>query len=215
MGRHIIPIAVLVALVSGLAACSRGAPSRSSQEPLTPSPRLVHEGQTAPRGGGSYKIGQPYQIAGRWYVPQEDHSYDRQGLASWYGADFHGRKTANGEIYDMNALTAAHPTLPIPSYAYVTNARNGRTVLLRINDRGPYARDRILDLSRASARALGTEAQGVAEVRVRYAGRAPLDGDTTRERHYLASQPWAGGVASARPQPDQRLSLGAAPPSLR
>jgi rare lipoprotein A len=198
-----------------LAGCSRGSPQRQADNSVSPSPRLVREGQIAPRGGGTYKIGKPYQISGKWYVPQEDPSYDRQGLASWYGADFHGRKTANGEIFDMNALTAAHPTLPIPSYAHVTNPKNGRTLLVRINDRGPYAHDRVLDLSRASARALGTETQGVAEVRVRYAGRAPLDGDTTRERQHLASQPWAGGVASVRSGPSPRMSLGGAAEALQ
>ena len=214
--RRVVALIAGAGLLAGLAACSRGVPPRPPQNALTPSPRLVHEGQSTPRGGGTYKVGQPYQIAGRWYVPQDDPNYDRQGLASWYGVDFHGRKTANGEIYDMNALTAAHPTLPIPSYALVTNPRNARTILVRINDRGPYAHDRILDLSRASARALGTETLGVGEVRVRYAGRAPLDGDPTRERQHLASQPWASGVASGvasvRQPSDQRLSLGAAPP---
>lgn len=167
--------------------CSRGSPSRQSAVSVAPAPRLVSEGRTPPTSAGSYKIGQPYQIAGRWYVPREEPNYDRQGPASWYGHDFHGKKTANGEVFDMNALTAAHPTLPIPSYAYVTNLQNGRTILVRINDRGPYAHNRILDLSRQSARVLGTEQQGVGEVRVRYVGRAPLDGDTSAERRYLAS----------------------------
>jgi rare lipoprotein A len=105
--------------------------------------------------------------------------------------DFHGRRTANGEIFDMNALTAAHRTLPMPSYAYVTNLENGRTILVRINDRGPYAGDRLIDLSRASSQALGFTGQGLKMVRVRYAGRAPINGDDSRERRYLASQPWA------------------------
>lgn len=145
-----------------------------------------------PKGGGVYKVGSAYRIAGRWYVPREDPTYDQVGIASWYGADFHGRRTANGEIFDRHALTAAHPTLPIPSYAYVTNLENGRTLLLRINDRGPYAHERIIDLSQAAARLLDTERKGVARVRVRYAGRAPLDGNDSQEQRFLASQPWTG-----------------------
>lgn len=211
----IVVTAVLMAAVSVLAGCSRGSPPRQSTATLTASPRLVHEGQSIPRGGGTYKIGKPYQIGGRWYVPQVEPTYDRQGLASWYGSDFHGRKTANGEIFDMNALTAAHPTLPIPSYAQVTNLANGRTLLLRINDRGPYAHDRVLDLSRQSARWLGTETRGVADVRVRYVGPAPLDGDISRERQFLASQPWAGGVTAIGNASGPRMSLGADPAPLR
>jgi rare lipoprotein A len=139
-------------------------------------------------------VGSPYQVDGRWYVPRHEPGYDAIGLASWYGDDFHGRYTSNGEIYDMNALTAAHPTLPMPSYAYITNLENNRTILVRINDRGPYVSDRVIDLSRASARSLGIEQRGLSQVRVRYAGPAPLDGNDTRERRYLASQPWTGGT---------------------
>ncbi len=148
-----------------------------------------------PKGGGIYKVGAPYQIAGRWYMPREEPTYDRTGIASWYGDDFHGRKTANGEIYDMRALSAAHPTLPLPSYVWVTSLNNNRTVLVRVNDRGPYAHDRVIDLSKASAHALGFEGQGLARVRVRYAGPAPLNGDDRREQAYLRSQPWYGLAA--------------------
>ncbi|MFZ4808479.1 MAG: septal ring lytic transglycosylase RlpA family protein [Hyphomicrobiaceae bacterium] len=164
------------------------------------SPRVVADGRPVPKGGGVYKLGSPYKVAGRWYVPREEPGYDRTGLASWYGADFHGRRTANGEIYDRHALTAAHPTLPLPSYAYVTNLENGRTVLVRINDRGPYAHDRVLDLSQTAARLLDTERRGVAKVRVRYAGRAPLDGNDAHERRFLAAQSWhRSGYADTRP----------------
>ncbi len=172
------------------------APSRTGTQP---SPRLVRTGRTVPKGGGVYKVGKPYRVAGKLYVPREQPNYHKTGKASWYGTDFHGRKTANGEIFDMNALTAAHPTLPIPSYAYVTNLENGRTVLVRVNDRGPYAHQRIIDMSRASARILGFEKQGVANVRVRYAGRAPLNGDDRREVEYLAAQPWSQEYAGRRP----------------
>lgn len=164
------------------------APSRTGTKP---SPRLLRSGRTLPKGGGIYKIGKPYRVAGRLYVPRKDPYYNKTGMASWYGEDFHRRQTANGEVYDMYALTAAHPTLPIPSYAYVTNFKNNRTILVRLNDRGPYAHNRIIDLSRASARALGFEHQGVTRVQVRYAGRAPLNGDDRRERAFLAKQSWA------------------------
>jgi rare lipoprotein A len=104
---------------------------------------------------------------------------------------FHGRYTANGEIYDMNSLTAAHPTLPLPTYARVTNLQNGRSLVVRVNDRGPYAHDRIIDMSRRSAQALGFQRNGTAKVRVQYLGRAPLDGNDKLERRVFASQPWA------------------------
>lgn len=146
-----------------------------------------------PKGGGHYKLGRPYQVGGRWYVPRHEPYYDRVGVGSWYGEAFHGRKTANGEIFDMNALTAAHPTLPMPSYAYVTNLRNGRTLLVRINDRGPYVANREIDLSRASARALGYANGGLQQVRVRWAGHAPLNGDDRREQAFLRQQHWHHG----------------------
>jgi rare lipoprotein A len=195
---------VLSAVAAVVCGCSGGARQPIAQGRqvdakygTSASPRVIaNEGQTVPKGGGAYKLGQPYKIAGRWYTPVEDPGYDRSGVASWYGTDFHGRKTANGEVFDMTALTAAHPTLPLPSFAYVTNLANGRTVLVRINDRGPYAHDRLIDLSRQSARLLGTEAQGLGHVRVRYAGRAPLDGNDAHQRQFLAQQPWANGIAA-------------------
>jgi rare lipoprotein A len=113
-----------------------------------------------------YKIGKPYQIQGVWYYPEEDYQYDASGIASWYGTKFHGRKTANGEIYDMNALTAAHRTLPMPSYVRVTNLENGRSLILLVNDRGPFARGRIIDISRRGSQLLNFQKQGTARVRV-------------------------------------------------
>jgi rare lipoprotein A len=148
---------------------------------------------------GTYKVGTPYQIAGQWYVPAIDPAYDRVGVASWYGSENHGRATANGETFDMMGLTAAHKTLPMPSYVYVTNLDNGRTLLLRLNDRGPFVDDRIIDVSRGAARALGFEGSGLARVRVRYAGTAPLGDDGSRERRFLAAQPWANPRLAALP----------------
>lgn len=174
------------------------------------SPRVA-EGPRIARGGGSYKLGKPYKIAGKWYVPRDEPNYDRTGAGSWYGDDFHGRKTANGEIFNKHALTAAHPTLPLPSYAYVTNLANGRTVLVRINDRGPYAGGRIIDLSHEVARQLDFEHKGLTQVRVRYAGRAPLNGDDGRERQFLASQPWARGAPRYAATQGQLWPTGALP----
>ncbi|HEY7086111.1 MAG TPA: septal ring lytic transglycosylase RlpA family protein [Hyphomicrobiaceae bacterium] len=194
------PLRPLLAACCGLAAvlllgegCAR---SEHSAEPsLAPgappaSRRVIAFGQPIPKGGGIYKLGEPYQIDGQWHSPREDPGYDRIGIASYYAADFHGRRTANGEIFDMWALSAAHPTLPLPSLVYVTNIENGRTLLLRVNDRGPYVNDRVIDVSRAAARYLGFENRGTARVRVRFAGRAPLTGDDRQEQRFLAGQPW-------------------------
>lgn len=148
-----IPL-VLVAAALGLSACS------STTDEL-------------PQGmnGGTYKVGSPYQIKGVWYYPKEEPGYDETGIASWYGDYFHGRKTANGEIYNMHSLTAAHRTLPLPSFVDVTNLENGKQIRLRVNDRGPYARGRIIDVSKRAAELLGFKDKGVAKVRVTFAGR--------------------------------------------
>lgn len=116
--------------------------------------------------GGYYKVGQPYQINNQWYYPKEDYSYDETGVASWYGGNFHDQMTANGEIYNKDELTAAHKTLPLPSLARVTNLENGRSVVVRVNDRGPFSGARIIDVSQRSAGLLGFERQGTAKVRV-------------------------------------------------
>jgi rare lipoprotein A len=115
---------------------------------------------------GIYKVGQPYQVDGTWYYPAEDLAYDETGIASWYGEAFHAKDTANGEVFDLNALTAAHKTLPMPSIVQVTNLENGRSLQLRVNDRGPFVRGRIIDVSRRAAQLLGFEGKGTAKVRV-------------------------------------------------
>lgn len=140
-----------------LAACSSGSaenPFRSSADPLT-----------VTRSSG-YKIGEPYQVNGVWYYPNEDYGYDETGIASWYGPGFHGQRTANGEVFDQNELTAAHPTLPMPTLARVTNLDNGRSLVVRINDRGPFAGGRMIDVSRRASQMLGFEKLGTAKVRV-------------------------------------------------
>jgi peptidoglycan lytic transglycosylase len=145
------------ALVLTLAACG----SDASRRAAAPNPH--------------FKIGQPYKINGQWYYPQFVTEYEAVGVASWYGASYHGRLTANGEVYDMHALTAAHPTLQLPSVVEVVNLENGRSLVLRVNDRGPFVNNRLIDLSYAAARALGFERQGLAQVQVRYLGLARLD----------------------------------------
>src|SRR5215468_8219772 len=189
---------IVTALAAALCACSASKSSRTTDETRQLSPRLIKVGDPIPKGGGVSKLGEPYLAGGKWYVPINDRSYDRVGFASWYGDFFHGRPTANGEIYDMNALTAAHPTLPLPTYAAVTNLENNRTIVVRINDRGPYHDGRIIDLSHKAAQLLGLFGRGTAPVRVRYISAAPLSGDDSYERRLAARQPWATQV---RPSP--------------
>jgi rare lipoprotein A len=126
--------------------------------------------------GGNYKVGKPYQVAGVWYYPKEDEHYDATGIGSWYGPQFHGKRTANGEVFDQEQLTAAHPTLPMPVLVRVTNLENGRSVVVRVNDRGPFVNGREIDLSRKAAELLGYDRKGTARVRVQFVGRAPLPG---------------------------------------
>ncbi|WP_273754162.1 septal ring lytic transglycosylase RlpA family protein [Bartonella sp. MM73XJBT.G] len=133
-----------------------------------------NKNQSETKKRGRAIVGKPYQIKGKWYYPENDPTYARVGEASWYGSDFHGRLTANGEIYDMNLLTAAHPTMPLPSYARVTNLKNGSSLIVRVNDRGPFMKDRIIDLSKQAATILGYVDRGVADVKVEYIAEAPI-----------------------------------------
>ncbi|MDQ0423080.1 rare lipoprotein A [Peteryoungia aggregata LMG 23059] len=139
------------------------------------SPRVVASGPV-PKGGGRYMVGKPYMVKGKTFVPKENPEYDKVGVASWYGDAFHGRMTANGELYDKEHLSAAHPTLPLPSYARVTNLNTGSSVIVRINDRGPFHKGRIIDLSRKTADMLDMKHSGTGEVRVQYIGPARMDG---------------------------------------
>ena len=117
-------------------------------------------------GGGIYKVGTPYQVEGIWYYPAEDYAYVQEGVASWYGSDFHGKRTANGDRYNMDDLTAAHPTLPMPSVVKVTNLDNGKVLRVTVNDRGPFHSTRIIDVSKKAAQLLGFYEAGTARVRV-------------------------------------------------
>ena len=198
--KFLSPILVLAASMA-LVSCSGSAQRTTAPKPSyvqrpqpsyvrTPKPSYMRSAHRIPLGGGVRKIGKPYKILGRWYTPRHQPGYNRIGVASWYGRQFHGKKTANGEVFNMNNLTAAHPTLPLPSYVRVTNLSNRRSLVLRVNDRGPYAHNRIMDLSKKSAELLGAKTKGTIRVSVRYLGPAPLDGNLRRERAYLTRQPW-------------------------
>ena len=176
--------AAAVAACLVLANCASSGKFASRVDPkygVSSSPRVVAFGEPVPKGGGTYRIGKPYTVAGRVYVPEEDTEYREEGLASWYGDDFHGRLTANGEVFDMASLTAAHPTLPMPCYARVTNLSNGKSLIVRVNDRGPYHGNRLIDVSNKAAELLEFKGNGVAKVRVEYVGRAPLEGSDDRQ----------------------------------
>lgn len=169
------------------------------------SPRMVDLDDPVPSGGGVYRIGKPYRVGDRVYVPEENPNYRAEGLASWYGPNFHGRQTANGEVFDMHSVSAAHPTLPMPCYVRVTNLGNGRSMIVRVNDRGPYHSNRIIDISVKAADMLGFSKHGVARVRVEFVSRAPLEGGddgvlmATLRHGQPAPAPSPVMVAAARP----------------
>ncbi len=174
------------------------------------SPRVT-ESRNVPKGGGRYSVGKPYKIRGKWYKPVEDPTYAAAGKASWYGPNFHGRLTANGEIYNQYGLSAAHPTMPLPSYARVTNLDNGSSVIVRVNDRGPYAHGRIIDLSGKAAELLGYRSAGIADVRVEYVGKAQLDGHD--EKFLLASYraPGTPQIEPGATQPGTMIAMAQEP----
>jgi len=184
---------------------------------------LVHtakqlRGGDAQQSEGRYKVGAPYQIKGTWYYPAEDFEYSETGIASWYGPNFHGKKTANGEDFNQNDLTAAHRTLPMPSAVRVTNLENGRSLVLRINDRGPFARGRIIDVSRRGAQLLGFEKNGVAKVRVdvlpdesRQLKLAAIIG--SGQQVQVAASPREAVVAKPLPSPEQPRARATSAPA--
>ena len=190
-----LSVFVLIALLAGCGAPANRANTYEQQGR-----------QTA--AGGIYKIGTPYQIMGSWYYPRENPNYNEVGIASWYGSKFHGRRTANGEIFDMNLLTAAHPTLPMPVRARVTNLENGKSIIVRINDRGPFAKDREIDLSRKAAEVLGFRDKGTTQVRVQYLGRAPMYDSAGR---LIRGQEPASFIAEKPRTPDENKRVAAAP----
>jgi rare lipoprotein A len=178
--RNPIGMAALAILVLVLAACAG------------PSERAPAFGL----GSGTYKVGKPYQVNGIWYYPAEDYSYDETGIASWYGPGFHKERTANGEVFDQNEMTAAHKTLPMPSLVRVTNLDNGRSIVVRINDRGPFVNGRIIDMSWRCAQLLGFDRGGTAKVRVQIlAGESRAIAAAARANTQAAY----GGAASVAP----------------
>lgn len=150
------------------------------------------------------RVGPPYEANGRWYVPTPEPGYAETGMASWYGPQFHGQRAANGEVFDQEGLTAAHPTLPLNSLVQVTNLANGREVIVRVTDRGPFVGERLIDMSHAAAVALGYEAQGQTRVHVRYLGPAPRRVTTDA----------AAPLPAAPPSPTRLASAGEGPQSL-
>lgn len=211
MLNSVVAVAVAGAFVAACSTTSNQSMTRKTRSKeyfseaeygVKASPRVTNKRSRLPRGGGRDQLGKPYKVAGKWYYPKEDKKYRKVGAASWYGDAFHGRLTANGEIYDMTHLTAAHPTMPLPSYARVTNLKNGSSIIVRVNDRGPYARGRIIDLSKRAAEMLDYTHTGVANVKVEYVGRAPLDG---KDEAYLMASYKPGKGA---PDPSDGLPTG-------
>ncbi len=184
--------------MAGLSACA------SKPPPAAPQQAGAAASSANPTPGGTYKVGTPYQIDGVWYYPQVDYSYNQTGIASWYGPGFHTKATANGEDYNENELTAAHQTLPMPSLVRVTNLENGRSIVVRINDRGPFVPGRIIDMSRRGAQLLGFDQKGTAKVRVeilaeesRAIAAAAMNAGGTQ----VAGSPDGGPVPKAAPRP--------------
>jgi rare lipoprotein A len=179
--RRFAPVGVCVASCLLLAHCSSSSSRVDPRYGVAASPlAIANPDEPIPKGGGVYRVGSPYVVAGRVYVPEYDPNYRAVGLASWYGDEFHGRYTANGEIFDRDGISAAHPTMPLPSYARVTNLDNGRSVIVRVNDRGPYAHDRVIDVSVRAAKLLEFYRRGTTRVRVEYVGPAPIEGTDDR-----------------------------------
>jgi rare lipoprotein A len=211
---QILRVGAAVIACLALANC---AGQRDPKYGVSSSPRVVDAGEAVPKGGGTYRVGKPYVIAGRTYVPEENVNYRSEGMASWYGDDFHGRLTANGEVFDMHSISAAHPTLPMPSYVRVTNLANKRSIVVRVNDRGPYAANRVIDLSVKAAQLLGFHDRGLAKVRVEYVGRARLEGSDDRQlmatlrEGESAPAPSAVRIAAAKPFLPEQKAVVAAP----
>lgn len=193
--KQAMRLAVVLLAGASLAACASVRPDYATRAPESAPP---------PAKPGLKGTQKPYQINGVWYYPQEDSNYDKKGVASWYGEAFQLKPTANGEIFDKNQVSAAHTTLPLPSLVEVTNLDNGRKLIVRVNDRGPFIDGRIIDLSQEAARQLGYAEKGLARVRVRYLGPAPaLYGDDSR-RYARATQPDTVRLAAAAPPPPPR-----------
>jgi len=178
--KHVLRIPFISVVVMMLLASCGKSPVDSYPTAKTSHQSDMHNTAPLPSGNGGYvKTGKPYKVMGQWYYPLSSAAnYDETGVASWYGKKFHGKATANGERYDMHTMSAAHKTLPMPTMVRVTNLDNGRSVVVRVNDRGPFVKSRIIDLSYAAARSLGYDKKGTAHVRVQ-----TLDGNTSTARN--------------------------------
>ena len=170
--KNIVVIFIFIFPLLSLISCSSWLETETN-------PKKYSNFDHIPQGGGHYKLGKPYQINDVWYYPKEDSNYNKVGVASWYGDYFHGRLTANGEYFDMNTMSAAHPTLPLPSYVRVINLENNKQIVVRVNDRGPFKNNRIIDLSKKAAESLDIVNKGTAKVRVQYIQKAPLEGNNS------------------------------------
>lgn len=176
-GKTALKVSAVLAASLVLANCGSSKTGfLASKYGASASPKVVAEGERIPVGGGYTKVGKPYIIAGRVYQPSDPSQYTATGLASWYGDDFHGRMTANGEVFNTFSVSAAHPTLPLPSYIRVTNLNNGRSIIARVNDRGPFHSNRLLDVSERVAEALSFRNAGTTKVKIDYLGKAPQEG---------------------------------------
>jgi rare lipoprotein A len=219
--RQPVAVATCMALSLVLAACASRPPASSSVD-------------AGAKSQGTFKVGKPYQVNGTWYYPSLDLNYDETGIASWYGPDFHEKATANGEQFDQNTLSAAHKTLPLPTIVQVTNLENGRSIEVRINDRGPFVDNRIIDLSRRSAQLLGFEGQGTAKVRVKVLATDSIQAQSIarmngapdmivaevpqaapRESVVAEALPPPSGAVAAPPQPARQPALPQAPVAPR
>ena len=179
LSKYWIHSTLAIGLLMSVVACTSNSKFNSSLYGPA-SPRVVKYGEPVPKGGGRHVVGKPYVIAGKKYYPKHEPDYVAEGSSSWYGRTFHGRLTANGEVFDMDGFTAAHPTMPLPSYARVTNLSNGSSLVLRVNDRGPFYANRIVDVSDKVAKVLDFKHKGTTKVKVEYIGPASLEGDDYR-----------------------------------
>ncbi len=211
-GVKLASVAAVGLIVANCSSAQKVASSRGGIDPkygVAASPKVVADGEAVPKGGGREMVGKPYVVAGRLYTPREMNNYSAVGTASWYGPSFHGRMTANGEVFDKMSISAAHPTMPLPSYVRVTNTLNGHSIIARVNDRGPYHGNRLIDVSQRVAEALSFKHLGTARVRVDYLTRASTAGSddarlyATLRTDGLPAQLNGGPtmVASAAPTP--------------
>lgn len=210
--RVVLRIAIGAAFALSLAACS-ATDSANNRIDATQS-SVASTGTPSVKSkktGGYAKLGKPYTVRGKTYYPKDEPNYSAEGIASWYGPKFHGGKTANGETFDMRSISAAHKTLPMPSYVRVTNLSNKRSIIVRVNNRGPFVGNRLIDVSHRTAELLGFAKNGVARVRVDYVGPASIDGS---DHVQLAGTLTQDGTLAQPPGASQAVQVAEAQPSV-